>query len=153
MGEERGSLNRSPERVELEENTLFPFLKKILLSSIGESSTSSKHFLLSTISESSLCKSFDKSLRWVLLSVPVPFWMVDSSGGSLHLSPFIIISGAPQRGARSSRALSSRPATSTSWLRSRSVGVPTIGIRHDYYQRLSTANAVYDNIKCKVVER
>jgi hypothetical protein len=50
-------------------------------------------------------------------------------------------------GCVSSRALSSRSATSTSWLRT--VGVPTISIRHDDYQRLSTANVVYD----EVVER
>ena len=51
------------------------------------SSASSRCFLLSSISESSLRKSFKKSLRWVLLSVPV--WMVSVSGGSFHLSPLL----------------------------------------------------------------
>ena len=51
------------------------------------SSTSSRRFLLSSISESSLRESFEKSLRWVLLSVPV--WMASVSSGSFRLSPLL----------------------------------------------------------------
>jgi len=44
-------------------------------------------FPSASISESSLHESFDKSLRWVLLSVPV--WMASVSSGSFRLSPLL----------------------------------------------------------------